>query len=505
MKTDHYLFRRQFIISPYRIDRFEHWNRAQLPDGTFLTVHPDLSFNIVKNNDEFIVLLGYLLDPFNPYRKDKQIISDMLSACTGCSDLIKYLEPMGGRYVIVAKLKNTRIILNDPAGFRQLFYTIDPRNGYWAVSQPSLLAEILNLHIDKQIESDLFGISLFAKGYEYWYPGILTAFNGVYRLVPNHYLDLSDFRQVRYWPSASIKEVKVEDCVEQSAEILRGLYWSIENRYQLAQAVTAGLDSRIVLAASRHLKGKIHYFTHTHRKLGYNGIDIVIPSKMLSELGIDHHVLIHSENMDPSFEKVYRRNVTTARFEHGINAFTLHRHFAELGREMVVINGVCGEITRNFYYLPKMVTVNGYSLCGLTGMKGSRLAFEQFENWLEQSRAVANSCGIPVLDLFYWEQRVGSWAAMSYSEYDIAFESFSPLNCRILIQRMLGVKSQYRCAPDNYLQTELIRRMWPETLNFSINPPQSAVGRLILGMKRTPLHGLLKTLKFIRYSGLLSN
>lgn len=503
MKSERFLFRRQFIFSPRRVNCFSDWNRSDLPDGSFLTVHPDLTFTIAKKNKDFIVLLGYILDPYNPYRNNEHIVNDMLVRSRCCEDLFKYLEPTGGRYVIMASLQNSKIMLTDPAGFRQLFYMKDSRGQIWISSQPALLADIFNLQVDETVEKDLYSIPLFAHSFEYWYPGVLTAFYDVNHLLPNHFLDLKTFRQTRYWPVERLEEVKLEDCVENCAEILRGLYWSIENRFELAQAVTAGLDSRVILAASRYVGRRIHYLTHTHNRLGVTGVDIVIPSKMLPALNLEHRIVFHSERMEPEFERIYRHNVTTARFQHGLNAYAIHRHFKNLGKEMVVINGVCGEITRNFYYLPKLVSINGYSLSGLTRMKGSLLALEQFESWLKQGREISAMSGIGLLDLFYWEQRVGNWAAMSYSEYDIAFESFSPLNCRYLLQSMLGVKQQYRNSPENYLQTQLIKRLWPDTLKFAINPPESKKSKLIMNIKRTPLRGILKTIKFLRYSGML--
>lgn len=501
MKADRYLYRRQFIIGPKKINGFHHWYHSELPDGSYIYVHPDLYCMVASRKRDFIALMGYILDPFNPSRNNSQIIADMLKSCKSIEDLFRYLEPVGGRFVIIAGLGDQKIMVCDPSGFRQLFYMSDSDGGVWVSSQSSLLSEIFALKVDENVERDLYNLPLFANTHEYWYPGELSAYSGVKHLIPNHYLDLGSLKQVRYWPDKRLSEESVEDCVEKCSEILRGLYSSIQRRYELAQGITAGLDSRIILAASRDVGPEIEYLTHTHAGLGLSGADIVIPSKMLPALGLEHKIVVHYEMMDKEFERIYRRNVCTARYGHGLNAYAFYRYFNEQGKERVLINGVCGEITRGFYYLPALVPVNAVTLCSLTRMRGSRMALEQFESWLESTREVSRESGVSILDLFYWEQRVGSWAAMSYSEYDIAFESFSPMNCRLFLAIMLGVKKSYRQTVDTFLHRALIKRMWPQTLEYVINPPQKIGSKIIRKMKRTPLHGIIKTIKYLRYSG----
>lgn len=496
MKSDLFLFRRQFVLCPSRKQLFPDWKHYDLPDGSSLSVHPDLPFTAMKRNGDYIALLGYILDPFNIYRDDKHIVREMLEKCRTHKDVFKYVMTTGGRYVLIVKLNGKRISFSDPAGFRQIFYMEDSSGGIWLVSQPSILAHIFNLTVDEKIETDLYRIPLFANGVEYWYPGTITAYSRITHLLPNHYLDFDELSQKRFWPADSIPEVSTDECLNQCAEILRGLYWSLENRYELSQTITAGIDSRLILAASRFVGDRIYYLTHTHSKLGTDGFDIVIPSRMLPLLGLQHNVVLHSEKIAPEFERIYRKNVTTARNGHLINAYAFHRHFSEIGKEMMVINGVCGEITRNYYYLPGFVSIDSRSLCFLTRMKESLLAHEQFDLWLQCCKNICKESEISILDLFYWEQRVGNWAAMSYSEYDIAFESFSPLNCRYLLQLMLSVKKNWVYNGET-LQLALIKRLWPDILKFPINPSSKTSKRIIKGLKKTPLKGLIRTMKYL--------
>jgi hypothetical protein len=259
----------------------------------------------------------------------------------------------------------------------------------------------------------------------------------------------------------------------------------------------------MLLAASRSISSKVNYFTHTHQRLGVSGADVVVPSFMLKRLGLHHTVVFHSDNIDPDFERIFRRNVTTARINKGKNAYALFRHFSETGKENVIVHGITGEITRNFYTLPPVVSLNAEVLGVLTGMSSSKIAIEQFDMWLKDAQGVTSKNGIRALDLFYWEQRIANWAAMSYSEYDIAYESFSPFSCRNLLATMLNVECKYRIAPRFTLQKAIIERIWPELLEYEINPPAKGSAAFRKNMENSIVNTFSKSLLFFKYSQIL--
>jgi hypothetical protein len=247
---------------------------------------------------------------------------------------------------------------------------------------------------------------------------------------------------------------------------------------------------------------KIYFFTHTHAHLDTEGADIAIPREMLSKFGLEHHVVTNDGVMGDDFESIFKRNVTAARKRIGLNAYAILNYFAARNMEPLVANGVCGEISRLFYRLPAWYPLSGKVLATLADMSGSRVAEEEFDDWLQSARKIPSS-GIDILDLFYLENRNANWCAMSYSEYDIAFESLSPLNCRSLIETMLGVDRRYRVPPRYQLHKELIRQMWPELLEFPINPPAGIREHLLHQLRRTKPYEMLRFLKFLyrHYSG----
>jgi len=117
-----------------------------------------------------------------------------------------------------------------------------------------------------------------------------------------------------------------------------------------------------------------------------------------------------------------------------------------------------------------MEKVTAKKLAGFADVPGNRFAIKHFGTRLSEAHGIANTYGINVLDLFYWEQKMGNWQAMSQAEWDIAQEVFCPFNCRSLLTTLLSVDEKYRRPPEYQLYEKLIRYLWPETLSLPINP-----------------------------------
>src|SRR6185436_9496053 len=87
-----------------------------------------------------------------------------------------------------------------------------------------------------------------------------------------------------------------------------GLIKSAAHRFELALAITAGWDSRLILAASREISHQLYFFT-LFTKIP---ADVVIASRLLSKLGFSHTVIKYPTQMDDDFSDIFKRNVTGA-------------------------------------------------------------------------------------------------------------------------------------------------------------------------------------------------
>ncbi|KMQ52627.1 hypothetical protein CHISP_0396 [Chitinispirillum alkaliphilum] len=499
MEMESLLFRRQYILGPEYVEWLKGWNRTEITPELFLTSHPDLPVITFRDGSKVIAVLGFVLDPLYPERNDEQILRSMSSQMFTTEDLFKMVDTMGGRYVLIGGVGGNLVALNDSAGFRQLFYSKDTLGRVWCAGQPSLISEKCGNQVNPQIRNELFSLPLFTKSVEYWYPDKFTLYEDIFQLLPNHYLELKSAEVKRYWPREEIRPYSFDTCTEYVCSVVRGMVESAINRFDLALALTAGLDSRIILSACRDFPHRLLYFAHTHNNLSDGDPDVVIPSEMLSDLGLSYNLVKHVGCIDPQFENLMYRNVPTARMNKICNSYTMHLFFKKYGRELVVVNGVGGEMTRNFYFVPSSIKLHGALLAKIAFMEKSPLAREAFARWLKEARQVVGHHN-HILDLFYWEQRMGSWAAMSYSEYDISFESLSPLNCRKLIEVTMGVKPELRNPPGFKLHKAIISRMWPQLLKWDINPAPNRFRAVLRKFKRSQAHSFLKTVKMLPYS-----
>ncbi len=493
METAKYLFRRNFILGSRPIDIFSEWETIELNQQCYITVHPDLASTVVRSNSDFIALLGFILDPYNPSSDDAQILQRIIREVSEADDIFDLVTPLGGRFVIIANINGELRVFSDPAGFRRVYYYEDSSGNIWCSSEASVLSEIFKLPEDKNIKNDLYKLPLFRNTTEFWIPGSISLFQNILHLTPNHYLDLNAREIVRYWPVKQLKHISFKECANEASILLQGLMESAIIRFDMSLAITAGLDTRILLAASKKVIDQIHFFTHTHENLDTEDPDIAIPRKILKDIGAEYHIVYRPEKMSREFEELYNRNVSPPRAGKGLNAHGFNKYFEKLGRELLVTNGVCSEIARNFYPLPETFKVNGKALATLVAMSGSKTAEVVLNDWLTSAREATHH-GISILELFYWENRNGNWPA--YNDYDIAFESYSPFNCRALLEKMISVDRKYRLPPDFKLHKELIRNMWPELLKYPINPPTNNTEKIRNILNGTKFYDMLRLLKF---------
>jgi hypothetical protein len=378
------------------------------------------------------------------------------------------------------------ILFHDAAGLRQVYYTQGARPGeWWCASQPGLIASALGLAMDPEAMA-----FMAARGGDaaevYWMPGDTSMYAGVKLLLPNHYLDLATGTSHRYWPRAGPPAPACPDPVAQSAAIMRGLMESARRRYPLALPLTAGWDSRLMLALSKDVRRDLYCYTLTYPNLPADARDVTVPARLLGKLGLSHEVLGNPPVVDPVFREIHRANTASAREAYCGDAQALHERFPP-GR--VCITGDVAEIVKCFYRLPARGGLSATDLSGLARMGEHPFALRAFEEWL----AGAEPHQLHLLDLFCWEQMAGRWQALIRSEYDTVQECFAPLNCRRLLTLMLSVEEGRRGPPHHPFLRELIEHLWSDVLCVPVNPPERIRLRSVVGrvLRRLRLYDLV--------------
>jgi hypothetical protein len=465
------LYRRQYFYGP-AFDEFPDWKRAKMVNGCQLAVHPDLDLTEYKSNSCSLVLLGYLLDPEAPEKVNAEILKELASLGDPTAQITAALDKYGGRYVLFIFNGEDQIVVNDAGGLRQVFYYQGEDGSMWLAPQPGLISNKFGLKYSDEANAFLESETI-QKSKEPWWPGISTPFSGVLHLLPNHQLDLKTGAAKRYWPRERIKKYSLTKGARVGSSILRGLMKAANNRFDLAMAMTAGYDSRIVLAAGKEIVKDFYGYTMIYHKLTPKSSDVVVAAKLAEFVGIERHLFTCDQPMTADFEYLYKHNLEKSYQSYGNIVFG---RFQNLDQNKVVVKSVVNEIVRCFYYRTGVYpfNVDADLLCAISKLGTHPFVKKYFSEWMaDAAPAVQN--GYKLLDLFYWENRNANWQAMSQLEFDLAQEEFTPFACRSLLATMLGVDHKYRCMPKNIFQREMVKASWPELDTIPYNPTSKVI------------------------------
>jgi hypothetical protein len=457
------LYRRQFLLGPKKLEGFPTWQRLDLGRQFHLAVHPDLELCRVVRGNKSITLLGYALDPHNPGAGNVDILDDLVQKLDRCDDFFQCTESLGGRWVLVVDDGTRAIVFSDAVGMRQVFYTRGIST--WCASQPGLLADVLGLALDEAAlaftRTDRYAHNTNAST---WYPGDTTPFADVRLLLPNHYLDLATGLPHRYWPRTNLEPLRFDEGVQKSLRALRGLMESARRRFKLSVAMTAGWDSRLVLAATREMAAQVVYFTGIFWHMTEDHIDAAVPSRLLASLGLNNQLIACKGDPDADFLGVFKRNVVMA---HDAYAAVAQGMFDHAPSDRVCTKGDVAEIVKCHFRIDKAngAPIDSHDLAKLSEMDPHPFVIKAFDDWL----AGVRTCNIHLLDLYCWEQAMGGLEAMIEAECDLVQEAFSPLNSRDLLTTMLRIREKHRRPPSFDLFKTLIEELWPEALDEPIN------------------------------------
>lgn len=465
----------QFILGPAFVEQLAGWQRATVASQFKLSVHPDLACTRIAEGVQELTLLGHMLDPLNPDATNADILRALLGHFTNREALITATDGLGGRWLLIAANKDESFLFHDALGLRQAFHT-DPAElgALWAMSQPGLASEVLSLTPDEQA-LDYMDTQTFRRASEYRFPASASSFRGLKHLLPNHWLDLKTGRSQRYWPVAPLEVLSPEAAIDRLGTLMSGQIRAAATRFDLAITLTAGLDSRLLLAAARGVADHCSIMTLRQGKMPDHHADIEIPARLLKRLGLSHEVVRATSTMTPEFSLHFKRNVYLAHDHYGHDAEAILKHY---GRTKAVLTGSAAEVGRSPFRskLPHAdyVRFTPELLAWLEYSSTHPFLVSHFREWLADASQQKH---VKLLDLFEWEQDYGNWLAMTQLEFDCAWrENFTPYNCRQVLATLLGVSEQYRKPPDYLLFRRAIQKAWPELLQEPINP-HATVGR----------------------------
>lgn len=458
------MFEGQFMVSKGAVP--ENWN-VEILNGWNLATHPDLPVcSIVDSKNAHIGwLLGYGVLDDELHDSGPLTLDDHKGALTDES-IEKFVYSFGGRFAAVISKGPVERIYLDPAGTLALVYSVREAA---VASTGSLLARFTK-------ESHPLDEWLIdALGPDKFYPAGLTPFQGIQRLLPNHYLDLQRWAPVRHWLNQSMPRVSDIEIPRQVEKIASGIRRNIEAvvaKHTTYVGLTAGKDSRMILACSRDLLPRMCAMTFDYGKRGR--LDVVTASHVARRIKIDHRVLPVTE-VPVALEHWYLERIGYAGGSGKVRDFyyACKRH---LRADHAFLTGFSGEVGRQplSYKFGQRTTTEYTSASEVLDVLRlpDVMPFRQaVGSWLEGTHCDDVSA---MTAQMYLELRVGCWASPHmYGTAPFAV-NLTPFCHREVYAAMLALPlwywGQHRIAND------VINHQWPELASVPYDRFPGVVG-----------------------------
>lgn len=295
-----------------------------------------------------------------------------------------------------------------------------------------------------------------------WYPFGLTPRAGVRRLIPNHFLDLRAWAPQRHWPSGPIApDERADAAVQRILDTIRATIATVARAFPLHMSLTAGRDSRLLLACAREQLGRVRFFTFGRER---ETADTHIARKLARRFGLDHAILpiepARPEQAAAWLERVgYCVSGDIARS---------HPTLRHLDPRRALLPGMAGEVGRAFYWrdgdgpATRLSAEDVVARCALPA--GDRIAAAA-ARWLAE---LSDQSAFTILDLLYVEQRLGCWGGpQQYGGDEFSACQLFPLAHRDIFAATLALPAGYRLGEQ--LVLDACRASWPELLDYPFN------------------------------------
>ncbi|WP_156135311.1 hypothetical protein [Aeromonas taiwanensis] len=457
-----------FLFAPknHSCDLSPGW-KTHFVNEFFLHCSSESKCDYIINGPSFFIIVGMAihlqdegdLKSISNHLYTKLIVSE--------KDFFDELDEINGRFTIIFRgLDGVVKILNDACGMRSVFYSKSIENTY--SSHPSLLASVI------KAEKNSYGVFL-SKYSSYHLPGNVTTYDDIFQLIPNHYLDGNSKKLVRFFPRKDLECAK--DISEKRKELssqLSSQLKKLHGKYNLLCSISAGIDSRVTLSATRELSKQIDYFTYYGSKGKSKDIldvDMSVVSDISFNLNLNHEAFElpsshSSQAIDLQAYFLKQSHVThqasvslefIKRFKQK-NYLHIRSNLLEIGRAFY----------REHYNLKeKKLTLDDAMLCysGQNINDGDIASI--FKSFFEEVSYDNLPSGYDPFDLFYWEYRMGVWHSLILLESDPAFNTFVLFNNRSFLKNLLSIP--YDIRKENKFYLAMCDDNWPILSNWGVN------------------------------------
>lgn len=378
------------------------------------------------------------------------------------SSIETWLDTLSGRFaaVVVPSAGSARMYL-DASGSLAAVYATDRK---LIASTPSAIALASNTQAayrqTKNAEPALPA--------NHFYPGNLTGDANVLRLLPNHFLHLDSWKAQRHWPTAPINRVGDSDAralAEKIAANTRHCIESLAKVFELAAGLSAGRDSRMMLACAKNVLDRVEFVTFNYKDPA-KFADVHIAQKLAKKFRLKYRVL---DLIDPpkqmKADYLYRVGYTNNSGK-ACDFYDACHRLIDMNRAWLV--GYGGEVGRAFYWKSddrekSADEITPADLLDRMHLPADPIRLDAMTAW--KASLPAGCDAYLMLDLMYQELRLGCWASPQIYAAAPFAANVMPLSHRANYAAMMAMPIDYRLRQG--LADDVIRTGWPELLTMT--------------------------------------
>lgn len=461
----------QFVLAT-SVDVPDGWVDRYL-GGWHLVHHPTLPVIAIHDGSggDAGMQVGWLVG--YPITIEGALLADG-ATCTLSGDPADLADELGGRFLVIM------------AGERPAIYP-DAVGSYSAVYCPSLriaastsaLIPYESTTTDRHDLIDQLGLPWNSGTF----PFGMTSRHGVERLLPNHHLDLCTWTTLRHGPRPRYErgELDVEETAERLGSIVRRQIDAIMDHSPCYLPLTAGSDSRLLLACAGHRRDELALYTADIADLG-GATDVATAAAIADRFGLRHQRVPMVRPTAADVDRWLYRTGCSVGEPRGMSASAT---YSTLDRSRARLNGQIGDFARNVYRLPDdredtrlsveriaLQAASQHHVDWRTAVRPSKVRFAltpevlaRAERWLE---GVDESDALRVLDLAYIEKALAAWAGVwVYAEYFGPGFTIFPMCHSEVTALIMGLPDDVR--RDETFNRTVIAQRWPELLDVPVN------------------------------------